>query len=124
MNIDIKMVCWNLIRTITKEVSLITHSIIDWGRGVLLWEQSLDSEQAACKTDRPLEKNMRRMSRSEKSAIIDFFWIHVVTEQAVFGHLGVFAVGAAVIAIRVDGEAAARGEFAPHFDVARIQQGD
>ena len=68
--------------------------------------------------------NLRRISRGEKSAIIDFFWVHVVTKQAVFGHLGVFAAGAAVIAIRVDGEAAARGEFAPHFNVARIQQGD
>ena len=47
-----------------------------------------------------------------------------MAEQAVFGHLGVLAVGAAVIAIRVYGEATARGEFAPHFDVARIQQGD
>ena len=56
--------------------------------------------------------------------VVYFFRVHVVAEQAVFGHLGVFAVGAAVIAIRVDGEAAARGEFAPHFDVARIQQGD
>ena len=43
-----------------------------------------------------------------------------MAKQALFGHLDIFAVGAAVIAIGIDGEAAAWGEFAPHFDVARI----
>ena len=52
--------------------------------------------------------------------VVYFLRIHVVAKQALFGHLGVFAVGAAVIAVRIDGEAAAWGEFAPHFDVARI----
>lgn len=39
-------------------------------------------------------------------------------------HLLIFRPWLAIIAVRIDGDAAARGEFAPDFDVARVHQFD
>lgn len=41
-------------------------------------------------------------------------------EQPVFRHFFVFRPRAPPVAVRIDGNAAARGEFAPHFDIARF----
>ena len=47
-----------------------------------------------------------------------------MVHHAVFGHLHVFSAGFAIVAVRVDAEAAAWQEFAPNFDVFGIHQGD
>ena len=44
--------------------------------------------------------------------------------QAVFRHFLVFRPRAAVVGVRVDRDAASRGEFAPDFDVAGVHQFD
>ena len=47
---------------------------------------------------------------------------HIVPEQPLSRHLLKRRAGAAVVGERVDGDAAARGEFAEHLDVFRIHQ--
>ena len=42
----------------------------------------------------------------------------------VLGHLLVFGARTAVVGVRVDRDAASRGEFAPDFDVAGVHQFD
>ena len=52
--------------------------------------------------------------------IIHLFGIHVVFGQAFKGHVFPLCSFFSVVAVRVDGEAAARQEFSPHFNVFRV----
>lgn len=45
-----------------------------------------------------------------------------MVHHTVFGHLDVFGAGLAVVAVRVDAEAAAWQEFTPYFDVFGVHQ--
>ena len=45
-----------------------------------------------------------------------------MVHHAVFGHLLIFRSRFAVVGVRVDGNAAARGELAPDFNEARVHQ--
>ncbi|MNG27797.1 hypothetical protein D3C84_1129660 [compost metagenome] len=45
-------------------------------------------------------------------------------EQTLLRHLLVFGARLAVVAVWVDGDAAARRKFAPHLDVARVHEGN
>jgi len=56
-------------------------------------------------------------------AVIHLLRIEVVVHHAVIGHLNVFSAWLAVVAVRVDAEAAAWQEFTPYFDVFGIHQG-
>lgn len=47
-----------------------------------------------------------------------------MVHQAIAGHLFVLCSRLAVVAVRVDRDAAARSEFAPHLDVFRVHQLD
>ena len=53
---------------------------------------------------------------------LHFVLLHIVPEQPFARHLLKRRACASVIGERVDGDAAARGEFAEHFDVFRIHQ--
>ena len=53
-------------------------------------------------------------------AIINRFRVHVMVHHAMFSHLLVFRSRFAVVGVRVDGDTAARGEFAPDFNEARV----
>ena len=50
--------------------------------------------------------------------------LQIVLPQAIGGEFGVGRVGAAVVGVRVDADAAARGEQARHLDVLRVHEAD
>lgn len=54
--------------------------------------------------------------------IVHLFGIHVVFGQAFKGHVFPLSPFFSVVAVRVDGEAAARQEFSPHFNVFGIHE--
>lgn len=54
--------------------------------------------------------------------IVHLFRIHVVFGQAFKGHVFPLSSFFSVIAVRVDGEASARQEFSPHFNVFRFHK--
>ncbi|MNV58168.1 hypothetical protein D3C71_1505280 [compost metagenome] len=47
-----------------------------------------------------------------------------MVQQPVLGHGLVLRSRASVVAVRIDGDAAARREFAPHLNIARVHQGN
>ena len=47
-----------------------------------------------------------------------------MAEEALFGQLLVFGARTAVIAVRIDADAAARGKDTRHFDIFRVHQLD
>lgn len=55
-------------------------------------------------------------------SVIYFLRIHVVVEEPVLCHLFPLRSGHAVIAVRIDGDASARSELAPHFDILGIHE--
>ena len=54
--------------------------------------------------------------------IVHLFRIHVVFGHAFKGHVFPLSSFFSVVAVRVDGEAAARQEFSPHFNVFRVHK--
>ena len=64
----------------------------------------------------------QQLSKGAVSAVIDLFGIQIVQTQPLGGHVGVGRSRAAVVAVGVDADTAARHEFAPHFDVLGVHQ--
>lgn len=56
--------------------------------------------------------------------IINRLRVHIMIHHAVVGHLFVFRSRLTIVRIRVNGDAAARCEFAPYFNEARVHQLD
>lgn len=55
-------------------------------------------------------------------SVIHLFRIHIMVHHPVLGHLFILGAGLSIIAIRINGDTAARSEFAPHFNVFRLHQ--
>lgn len=56
--------------------------------------------------------------------IIYFLGIHIMIHQPMAGHLFVFRSWLSIVAVRINRDAAARGEFTPYLDVFRVHELD